>query len=283
MGPIICATDYSKNSVAALKFGYALSKKLGTRLIALHVFDINVALVTPLSMTFAKIQKEAFEKQYQKLSKYCEVHLGLLPDDTQLSVVVKENAILEEELIQNIHDFDAELLLMGMKGTSAIKDAFFGSSTKRMIDTSPSPIIAVPPFLENHELDTISYATDFEESDIHALKWVINTLATPLKSLVTIVHIATKEGSDEKDQMEWFKEILTQKVVYDNICYDFIEHDDMFKGLMDYLDEMESNLVVMLEREHSGFIKSLTYVDRVKMMSSKGEIPLVSLNKKYLK
>jgi len=62
MGPILCTTDYSKNAISALKFGHALSKKLNTPLILLHVFDINVALVTPMSMTFAKMQKEAFQK-----------------------------------------------------------------------------------------------------------------------------------------------------------------------------------------------------------------------------
>ena len=214
MGPIICATDYSKNAISTLKFGHAIAKKLNTRLIVLHIFDINVALVTPMSMTFAEIQKDAFKKHYNQLSSFCEEHLGVLPDNQHLSVLVKENAIIEEELLQNIQDHDAEILLMGMKGKNALKDIIFGSSTKSMIDKSPCPILAVPQSLDTFDLDIITYASDFEESDIHALGWLIDTIAKPLGSNVNVVHFATKEEDYGPDQMEWFKEILQQKITY---------------------------------------------------------------------
>ena len=43
-----------------------------------------------------------------------------------------------------------------------------------------------------------------------------------------------------------------------------------------------SKLVAMLEREHKGFLNTWTHADRVKMMSSKGRIPLISFSKKHL-
>lgn len=283
MGPIICATDYSKNSISTLQFGYAISKKLNTRLIVLHVFDINVALVTPMSMTFAQMQKDAFERHQEKLSGFCEEHLGVLPDDRYLSMMVKENAIIEEEFLQTIQDQNAEILLMGMKGTSALKDIIFGSSTKSMIEKSPCPVLAVPPNLDSFDLDVISYATDFEESDIHALEWLIETLAKPLKSRVIVVHFGPEKEGDTAHQMEWFKEMLRQKITYENISYDVVEQEDVIIGLMDYLEISGSKLVAMLEREHKGFLSTWTHADKVKMMSSKGKIPLISFSKKHLK
>ena len=80
--------------------------------------------------------------------------------------------------------------------------------------------------------------------------------------------------------MEWFKEMLQQKVSYDKLSYEFIENGSVFKGLQAHLKQTESDLVVMLEREHEGLIKSLTHIDRVKLMASKGKIPLLSIQKK---
>jgi len=283
MGPILCTTDYSKNAISALKFGHALSKKLNTPLILLHVFDINVALVTPMSMTFAKMQKEAFQKHEHKLIHFCEEHLGVLPDGQHLKVVVKDNAILEEELMQSIHDHNAEFLVMGMKGSSALKDVLFGSTTKSMIDKSPCPVLAVPPDWNTYRLDIISYATDFEESDIHALQWIVKILAEPLNSELNVVHFTSQKEDNENDQMEWFKDMLQSKLTYDHINYDIIEDDDVMIGLMDYLDRSDSKLVTMLEREHKGFLNTWTHADKVKMMSSRGKVPLLSFNKDYLK
>jgi len=280
MGPIICATDYSKNAITTLKFGYALCKKLKTQLIVLHVFDMNVGLVTPMSMTFAKMQKETFKNHLEKLSDFCEQNLGVIPDNRHLTVMVKENPILEEELIQTIHDHKAEMMLMGMRGSSNLKDVIFGSSTKKMIDDCPCPLLAVPTTLENFELGHITYATDFEETDIHALKWMVNTLALPLKSKVAIVHIATKAVGNEQDEMEWFKAMVQQKVTYDDISYDAIEDEDFLKGLTNYLDKTKSKLIAMLEREHHGVLKAWTHSDKVKMMSTRGHKTLLSFNSK---
>ena len=283
MGPILCTTDYSKNALPALKFSHALSKKLNTPLIVLHVFDINVGLVTPMSMTFAKMQKEAFQKHKNKLAHFCEEHLGVLPDDQHLKVMVKDNAILEEELMQSVHDHNAKFLVMGMKGSSALKDVLFGSTTKSMIDKSPCPVLAVPPNWDTYEFDVISYATDFEESDIYALQWIVKTLAQPLNSKVTIVHFASQKKDNELDQMEWFKDMLQIKVTYDHISYDVVEDEDVMIGLMDYLNRLDSKLVAMLERGQKSLLKTWTQADKVKMMSSRGKVPLLSFNKVYLK
>ncbi|UOY08985.1 universal stress protein [Muricauda sp. SCSIO 64092] len=282
METVLCAIDYSKNAIPTLKFGYTLGRKLGLKLVVLHVFDMNIGLVTPMSMTFAKLQKKAFEDELQKLSDFCKTHLGVLPKKGQLSVVVRENAILEEELIDAIHSFDARLLIMGMKGKSALKDAIMGSSTKNMITKSTCPLIAIPPVLNHFEINSISYATDFEESDIHALDWVTNTLAKPLKAKINVVHIVTDEGNDARDQMEWFKEMLQQKVDYRKIKYHFIKNDNVFKGLRNYLKKGKNHLLVMLERGHRGFLETFTEIDKVKRMSSKGNIPLLSINKKRI-
>ncbi len=279
MRPILCATDYSKNSLPALKLGHVLSKKMEVPLVVLHVFDINVALVTPLSMTFARMQKEAFEKHLRRLTQLCENHLGLLPDDQHLKIMVKENALIIAAIREAIEESDAMMVFMGMKGVNALKDTIMGSSTQNMIGKSPCPVVAVPSVLKGYDVKTITYATDFEERDIHAIDWVVKTFGRSFNPHLNVVHIGTKEEYAGAEQMEWFKEMLQQKIAYNNISYEFIADGKVFKGLQSHLENTGSDLVVMLEREHEGLIKSLTHSDRVKLMASKGKIPLISIEK----
>lgn len=281
MKPIIYATDYSENSIAAFKLAHILSKKLGTRLIVLHVFDLNVALVTPMSMTYAKMEKAAFQKHHERLEEFCKTHLKSYSDDKKIQIEIRENAITNDAIVDAIIDFDASMVVMGLKGKSALKDAFVGSSTKAMVDRCPCPVMAVPASMTNFSLEKIIYATDFEETDIQAIDWLIKMIAAPFNATLDVFHISTREEFLGEDQMQWFQEMLGQKVSYTNMEFNMVHSQDIFDALLDHVDEVKADMVVMLERERSGFFRSLTHTDLVKRMVSKGNVPLLSFNKTF--
>ena len=282
MKPVVYATDYSENSVAAFKMAHALSQKLGTRLIVLHVFDLNVALVTPMSMTYVKMEKAAFQKHNERLTEFCKTHLGLLPDNKKIQVVVRENAIINDGIMDTVIDFDAFLVVMGFKGKSTLKDVLVGSSTKGMVDRCPCPVMAVPTTLRNFSLEKIVYATDFEEADIQAIDWLVKMVAEPFNATIDVFHITTQDEYLGEDQMQWFQEMLGLKVSYANMKFNMICSQDIFDTLLNRIDQVDADMVVMLERERSGFLKSLTHTDLVKRMVSKGNIPLLSFNKTFV-
>ena len=60
MKTILYATDYSENSVAALRMAQLLAKKLGSKLIVMHVFDIPISLASPVSVSYLKKEKRLF-------------------------------------------------------------------------------------------------------------------------------------------------------------------------------------------------------------------------------
>lgn len=279
MKTILYATDYSKNSIAALKLSYWLSKKFEAKLVILHVFDLNVALLTPLSLTYSKIEKEAYQKHSEKLSVFCETAIGILPDGKHMQIMIKENAIVYNGIIETQKEVGADLVVMGIKGSGVLKELIIGSTTIAMIEKSPCPILAVPSSINEIALKTVTYTTDFEESDLHAIAWLVKNFTSQLKATINIVHISTKDEYAGEDQMEWFKEMLQQKVSYDKLDFKIYFSDDIFRELVSYLSKTNTDLVVMLEREKSSFIKSLTHTDLVKQMAFKGTLPLLCFNK----
>lgn len=279
MKTILYATDYSDNSIAALNFAYGLSNMFHADLILLHVFAINPTLVSPVSITYLRKQKEALKKHENKLTSFCEEHLGTKPDGKKLRVVVDENSLVWDGILEKREKFNAELIVVGMKGGSALREALLGSTTKDLIDSAPCPILAVPESMTVKDLKNIVYATAFEQADIFAIEQLIGIIK-PLKADLWIVHISTKKEYAGEDQMEWFKEMLGQKVSYKRINFDLRFSEDIFTALRDYLTEVNADLVAMLEREGQGFLKSLAHRDLVKRMTSESVIPLLSFNKK---
>ena len=74
---ILYVTDYSTNSVAALKYAYNMSIHMGTRLVVAHVFDYPTVLGTEgLDEPFPHLEENAHKMHRSKLEAFCEEHLG---------------------------------------------------------------------------------------------------------------------------------------------------------------------------------------------------------------
>lgn len=280
MKTIVYATDFSKNSVPALKIAYTLSQQLKMQLVVLHVFDMGLTFSNPLSMTYAKKEKEAFSKHRETLKEFYGNYIDFPKDNiSNIHIEIRENTIVKEGIQEVISEYNADMLVMGFQGKSALKEVFIGSNTKNMVSKSSCPILAVPSGWDRFEVKNITYASDFEEADIRSIDWLVNTLARPLDSNINVLHISTEKEYAGEDQLQWFQEMLEQKVTYKKINFKMIESEDVFGQLLEAVAHAKTDILVMLEREKEGFFTSLIQGDKVMQMISEGNVPLLTFNK----
>ena len=276
---ILYATDYSDNSAAALKYAHALNTQLGTRLVITHVFDYPTVLGTEvLSEPFPDLEKDNFKMHRSKLEKFCNEHLGKDWNAPNIHLEIVENKSVIQGLFTIANEWHANIILVGMKGGSGVRELIMGSTTKQLIENAPCPILAIPADMSQVEIKTIVYATDFEEEDIHTIKSLVE-IAKPLDAKINVVHISTKKEYKGDMQMEWFKDALKERVTYKNIEFKLFISDDIFDSLRVYLGDVGADLVVMLEREKKG-LKKWLHQDLVKKMESYGRVPLMSFNER---
>jgi hypothetical protein len=162
-----------------------------------------------------------------------------------------------------------------------VKDLFMGSTASALIEKSPVPVLSVPGNSKVTELSTIVYATAFEESDILAIE-KISAFASAFNSKIKLIHVSTKKEYAAEDQMQWFKEMLKEKVAYSNISFEFRQSDDILDTLKSYLIEADADILAMLEREGNTLITNLWHFDLVKRMKLERLVPLLSFHKKTL-
>ena len=279
MKSIICATDYSINSVPALKMAFALSQKIHCQLVVLHVFDMGLNFANPLSLSYAKKEKEAIAKHKKDLRRFCQSHLDMEHTYADVKFVVKKHALVKHGILDAIKEQDSFLLVMGHKGKGALTEAFFGSTTKDMIVECACPVLAVPSNWEKVGVNSILYATDFEETDIESIDWLVKFFAEPFDSNVNVFHVSIADEYSGEDQMQWFQEMLAQKVSYKKIDFATTRSEDVFGTLLNEVDKTNVDVLVMLEREKEGFFSALVQGDKVNQMVSHGSVPLLSFNK----
>lgn len=279
MNTILYATDYSENSVAALHFAYALSKELNAELMALHVFDLPLTLASTISYTYSRREVRAFGDHREKLIAFCDEHLRHENEPLAITWKVDEGKPVSEVIIENSKELEVNLIVVGTRGGSRIKEVFLGSTTSALINSAPCPVLAIPEDADFHGIRKLVYATDFEGTDIFAIEKTVE-LAKPFEADIHLVHVSAKPHHTSKNQMEWFRSMLRHKVAYENIRFELRFGDDVFLTLQEYVDEIEPDLVAMLEREGHSLIKSLRHRDLVKRMKSEGHLPLLSYHKK---
>ena len=277
MKTILYATDYSDNAKTAIKYAHVLSSKMGATLLVIHIYKLPLILGLELEAFYEELEKTTFEKNQTKLINFCKKHLGQNLDFLNVKTYSFEDLSVVHGVISKASEHKASMIIIGMKKESAIKELFMGDTSMDIIEKAPCPVLAIPKDANFQDLKTIVYATDFEQEDIEAIHKV-SQIARKFNSNIKVVHISTAKEPDGKVQMEWFKEMVRQKVTYKKMKFEVLTSDEIFVALRAYLETVDANLVAMLEREKSGFLRNLFHRDLVKEMESFGKIPLVSFN-----
>ncbi|MCW5517140.1 universal stress protein [Muriicola sp. Z0-33] len=277
MKTILYATDYSKNSVSALKLSYLLAKKFDAMLLLLHVFDTPPSLASSVSISHSKKKKELFIENLAKLKAFCMEHLGDDMQDVDCHLVVEENASSWSGILEKATQTRADLIVVGATGAGQLKELLMGSTTKALFRKSACAVLAIPADCDSLKFKTMVYASDFEQADIFALRSLVS-MARKFDAQIRVVHIAPINEYKGEQQMEWFKNMVNQKVQYEKISYDQLISDSLTGALNGFLEDSGADLLAMLERQEKGAVSNLFHKDTVLKMENRIDIPLISYN-----
>lgn len=276
MKTILYATDYSKNSAPALKYAQRMAEDLKTRLVIAHVFDYPTVLGTEgLTGPFPNLEETAFESHRSQLEDFCTEHIGFKWKSPNVELRAVENPSVVKGIISVADEWHAQMIVTGMKGESIFKELLMGSVPKHLLAKAPCPVLAIPADAVYAPFQTIVYASDFEEEDVYALQKLAE-MAERFDADIKILHITTHKEIYGDAHMDWFKDLVRQKIMYNRVSYDQVVSETVFDSLKSYLDEVGADLIVMLEREKKGFLKKMFHRDLVKKMESYGKVPLLS-------
>lgn len=279
METVLHATDFSKNAMAALRYAYALSVKAEANLYVIHVFDSST-LSSDLNETYLLPFKETLIQKNKILKEYCEANLKIKFDTNHLKTEAFENSKIVAGIISKANEINASLIVVGMKGKSVIEEFLIGSITKQLIEKAGCPVLAIPVNAILINIETIVYATDFEEEDINAI-FKLSQIAKIFNGTIKVVHISSEKDLNAQQEMDWFEELLEQKINYDKLEFNLFFSDDTYNFLKTYLVKEKADLLAMLERNQKNLMKKIFHRDLVKRMESISEIPLISFNEIY--
>ena len=282
MKTILYATDYSENSKLALKYAYNMSVKMEAKLMIIHVFDYPTFLDN-LSLKpeapFPDLEGDTIRKHSSKIKDFCEHVLNKNIADLNIEIHAIENTSVVNGIIEKANTSDAFLIVTGIKGSSTLREVIMGRTAKQLIEKAPCPVLTIPSDSVKTEIETIVYATDFEEEDFGAMD-KLTEIAKPFNAKIKVVHISPPNELVDETYKTDFENKIRKYIDYPNLKLDILYSDDAFNALKIYYRNSNADFIAMLERKSSSFSSNIFHHDLVKRMESYGKIPVLSFNAK---
>ena len=277
MKKILFTTDFSANADKAFYFALNMAEKHQAELILAHVFDIPNVYNYPVEYNPSEMKPEMIKDWKRTLKDFFEKY------DTKVKATFEavEHPSVVKGILSIINAYKPELVVVGTKGKSRIKEVIFGSTTKALVKHSPIPVMAVPENMDQKDFDKVLYASDLREDDVQALSRLVE-LVKPYQPDIEILHIYPDSEYKGIEKIEWFKELVKEHIAYERLSFEILQSDDNFSALHHHMTFDNFDLLVMLEKERSGIIDKLFHEDLIKKMQFHTKIPLLSYHERSL-
>jgi nucleotide-binding universal stress UspA family protein len=128
---ILFGVDFSTYAERALLYALSLAEEYKAELTLLHVME-DFPLHKDLTVVTAEV--------VQQLER-------LLPSSARNCALLKPRLRVGkpyEEIIRSAREADTDLIILGVRGRNALDLAIFGSTTHRVIQKGPCPVLTVP-------------------------------------------------------------------------------------------------------------------------------------------
>lgn len=267
---ILIPTDFSENAKKA------------------YPFALNIASKTNSAVTFLLAIEQPFdfavrvEEKMSALTDYAHTHfqdlINELKDKKSYSSLDIDYKIVPGKtgsvITNTARELDTDLIVMGSKGSSAIKKILFGSVSTSVVSKSPAPVMLIPENSAYKDFHQITFTTAFREKDIELLRWVTE-FAANWKSKIDVLHIASEKDFKNEIQFRGFREISLREINYPDLDFTIAYAEDFFKGAVEQYSKNKSLFV--MGRYEMNFLDALFDLNEIEELTLYSKIPLLVL------
>lgn len=273
MKHILFPTDFSDNSVQAFPYALDIAYLLDAELVIFNAYKLPHSK----SNVMVSIVDRMEEDSLHSLKKLKDESLSQMKYK-HLKITTTSRAGGFVSLIPKVaNEFHSDLIVMGTKGASSLKEMFIGSNTLDVIQSTKIPILTVPEKAQNRKVDKIAMAVDLKKiNNPEQLKPLLE-MAKICQATIEFVHVMHPD--EEDSTQDRFNQIVFLEKFASEIPsnINIITETDIIEGLSRYVETEKPDMLAMLSRKHTLFERLFTQSITNKL-SFRSEIPLLVMD-----
>lgn len=276
MKTILVPIDFSEYSKQALNFSIEFNEHMKGKIILLHVFSAPIVKDDLLDTTTKDDLKIFFqEKLVNQVKKKLE-EWGSILDEKGIN---HDKRLLYgnpyDQITQQIIHEEADLIVMGSRGASGLKEIFVGSNAERVIRFASCPVIVVKGETHVNEIRNITFATDgSKEVDtiVDQVKWIQKLL----KMKIHLLKIRTLEFETEEENHETLHR-FAQRNGISNYTINSFQASLPDVGIIEFARQIHSGLIIVATHGNKG-LKHIIGGSWSENVVNESKIPVLSFN-----
>jgi len=250
---ILVPSDFSANSLQALKFAAFLAEKIPVELTIINVFGHLTGTGTP-SQNSSLYGGTALAKEdalKSLVSSICAAEeysiLRSIPVHYMAKCGLEEEVIIEEAAAGHF-----DLILMGTRGAGRNINQYWGSVSRKVSAKSSVPVLLMPMEYQFHNIKKIIFAQDFMDYNENELEYVVR-FKRWLNAELIILHITEMEDYDNNVRTinyHKMRYVFGMKNENDHIQYEFIRGmNDKKKAVMGFVKSAKGDVLSLVKRK----------------------------------
>jgi nucleotide-binding universal stress UspA family protein len=270
---ILVPTDFSTTSIKALGVAAKIADKLDAKITLLNVIDPPFNFPTNI------------EGVIDFLTENSEQHLAMAIDKVKKenpgkALQIKSQIRLGKpvsQILEAISDLKFDLVVMGSSTDAPTRKVIFGSVSTDILLRSPKPVLAIPENADekNIQLDHLLFTTNFRHNDVENLA-DLAIFAKHFDASIEVLHIASEDDLKSDIKFRGFKQLVTEKNIYDKIRFEYVVKEDAFEGISEYIGS-KPGLTIVMNRYRKSIVGLLVDKNYTKKLSVYSKVPLLVL------
>ena len=272
---ILLPTDFSENSLKAIRYALKVYKDIKTTFYLLHtytppVYQTEYVIGSPGQIGLGDVLQESSMTQLEKLKSELEHEF---PNPNHTFIVHSAFNTLINEVLETVAAENIDVIIMGTKGVTGATEILFGTYTVHVIKKAKCPIIAVPPNFKYEAPKEILFPTDYEIEYKKGNMQTLLTIATQHKSRINVMHVRT--GYDLTSNQEKQKAAL-EKLLGNQALFHELPDNGIIEAINEFQIKQKINLLVMVKNKHT-FLERLFIEPIIKKIGLHITVPFMVL------
>jgi nucleotide-binding universal stress UspA family protein len=260
MRNVIIPVDFSDTSLNAARYGANFLKgQYDASIVLHHVYE-------------KESQAKAANDQLLKLKEELTA-IGFV----KITVIAEEGDDFIDELEKLARHHQADLIIMGITGRSALGQTFIGSNTLKMVNRKFCPVLIVPESAQFHAVKNVLLASDFKDTRANTPSAPIKKVLEAFRPQLHVVNVDTRHYVALTDEIQHEKSQLIEMFKEYNPEFYFLGLYDVDEAINQFAHDKNIDFIILIHKEQS-LMSKMFRTSHTKRLAYQSSLPILALH-----
>lgn len=238
MKTVLVPIDFSEPSISAFRFALDIAAKSGGTLHLLHVATPPVlGGLGVLKRPSRRGLKDVAEKKYERLLSEFKA------ENIKITTYVTEGGV-HSAIMNHLKNHEVDVVAMGTRGATGMREWVIGSNTEKMVRTSPVPVIAVKRYPAN-PVKNIVFPNALDTENQEDLVMKVKALQHFFGARLYVIWINTPALKEPEPETRRRLKAFVERFMLKDYSINIFNYTDEEAGILEFTKQIGGDMIAM--------------------------------------